>query len=506
MAKKTMIFKDGFTIKKAGDGSTVIEGWANKSVVDRGGDLINKDAWNLDNYKKSGIMLFNHDRDKPIGKMLDVRATDQGLWIKGQISKSADPFVSYIRDMVNEGILNAFSVGFDAKDEAKNQDGINEIKAAELYEVSVVTLPMNQDSLFGLSSKSLAGMEYKDVKRKVLRQKGAWLAATLQDSIYKILEAGKLDRADLEKNLADKAGIDAGQLSKILAGQVTPVPENVLAAFAEVLNLDAAALKKLDAGDVKVEANEPDAAADNADTPPPPPAPAKKDAAPAVGIIAIQIPKDAVDSADAAAAWAKDNGWAAEKVEETDNAYIVYQDDPSLYGDGTAMDLGDGVTALVGLKKSAEVDPSQGDQTTTDTPKPEVVDKKDACSDCIKKWVPQLISEGKDQDQAVAIAASKCGCSQKSAIPGGADGAPAVDQNPMYQQAQQTNVLLGAMIEVLKGISTKLDGLITEEGNEVPPAPAPDQTEPPVDAGIAKMLEVAKLRLDDIKQQLSRCI
>ena len=45
----------------------LIEGWANKAVVDRGGDMIPKDAWDLKNYSKNPIILFSHDKNQPIG-------------------------------------------------------------------------------------------------------------------------------------------------------------------------------------------------------------------------------------------------------------------------------------------------------------------------------------------------------------------------------------------------------------------------------------------------------
>jgi HK97 family phage prohead protease len=127
-----------------------IEGWANKAVVDRGNDLIPKSAWQLENFKKNSIILFNHDKNKPIGRAIAVEARDEGLYIKARISGSADPEISKIRDLIAEGVLNAFSVGFDSIDEAKSVDGHNEIRAAELFECSVVSLPMNQDSLFSL--------------------------------------------------------------------------------------------------------------------------------------------------------------------------------------------------------------------------------------------------------------------------------------------------------------------------------------------------------------------
>jgi HK97 family phage prohead protease len=142
----------------------IIEGWANKAVVDRGGDLIKKEAWNLDNFHKNAMILYNHDRDKPIGKALAVEAKDDGLYIKARISGSSDPEITKIRDLIKEGILNTFSVGFDCKRQEKSADGVTEIKEAELFEVSVVTLPMNQDSTFSVAKKlddvRTAAMDY----------------------------------------------------------------------------------------------------------------------------------------------------------------------------------------------------------------------------------------------------------------------------------------------------------------------------------------------------------
>lgn len=136
-----------FKAQDSGKG-VVIEGWANKAVIDRGGDIIPKSAWNVENFKKNSIILFNHDKNFPIGKAVAIEARDEGLYVKAKISGSADPGISRIRDLIKEGVLNAFSVGFDSTDEIKSADGYNEIKAAELFEISVVSIPMNQDSLF----------------------------------------------------------------------------------------------------------------------------------------------------------------------------------------------------------------------------------------------------------------------------------------------------------------------------------------------------------------------
>ncbi len=225
---------------------TIIEGWANKAVVDRGKDYIGQKAWNLVNYEKNPVILFNHDKEKPIGRALGVEATEEGLYIKAKISKSKDPMVSYVRDMIKEGILNAFSVGFDAKEEGKDSAGINEIKQAELYEVSVVSLPMNQDSIFTLTTKDLKKMKtYKDARKLVMATKGAEVAAGLLEAI----DAKKGDAAAICELVAETSGSSLEDVKAALAGDLTPVPEKILAAFAATLELKLEDLQALDSAE-----------------------------------------------------------------------------------------------------------------------------------------------------------------------------------------------------------------------------------------------------------------
>jgi HK97 family phage prohead protease len=229
-----------FTIKEvASEGAdTVIEGWANKAVVDRGMDYIGKSAWNLKNFEKNPIILFNHDKDKPIGKALGVQATDEGLYIKARISKSKDPMVSYVRDMIKEGILNAFSVGFDAGEEVKSIDGVNQITKAELYEVSVVSMPMNQDSLFSLTSKDLKVGSYKEAREIVLKALGADCAA----SVHSGLEEKGIDKEGACEEVAKACDVPVEEVMKALSGEVKPMPENMVKEFEKILGMEPGSL------------------------------------------------------------------------------------------------------------------------------------------------------------------------------------------------------------------------------------------------------------------------
>ena len=140
------------------DGGVDIKGSASTNALDRAGDIIEADAWTkggLENYKGNPIILFNHNYDKPIGRAKDLQVTENGLEISAKISKAAGDVTQLIKD----GVLGAFSVGFKVKDAdyMTETDGYK-IKDAELFEVSVVSIPCNQGATFGLS-KSFDSME-----------------------------------------------------------------------------------------------------------------------------------------------------------------------------------------------------------------------------------------------------------------------------------------------------------------------------------------------------------
>ena len=148
------------------DGSVSITGMASTKDFDRAGDSIVPEAWakgGLSNFEKNPIILFNHDYNKPIGRATGLKVTGDGLEMKAKISKSAPDSVA---QLVKEGILGAFSVGFRIKDAdyLEETDGLK-IKDAELFEVSVVSVPCNQAATFSLAKSFDSAKEYEDFKK-----------------------------------------------------------------------------------------------------------------------------------------------------------------------------------------------------------------------------------------------------------------------------------------------------------------------------------------------------
>ena len=162
------------TLGEDKDGSVNIRGLASTNSLDRAGDVINHDAWTksggLNGFKQNPVILFNHNYDRPIGRATSMEVSKEGLELGAKISKSAGE----VKDLIKDGVLGAFSVGFRVKDAEYNEetDGF-EIKDAELFEVSVVSVPANQTAMFSLAKSFDSMKEYQEFKNLFINNKEA---------------------------------------------------------------------------------------------------------------------------------------------------------------------------------------------------------------------------------------------------------------------------------------------------------------------------------------------
>ena len=164
------------------DGGLDIKGSASTNAVDRAGDIIEHDAWTkggLENFKNNPVILFNHNYDRPIGRAKELSVGENGLDITARISKSANE----IKDLIKDGVLGAFSVGFKVKDaEYMTETDGYKIKDAELFEVSVVSVPCNQNAVFSIA-KSFDNMEeYNKFKQDFIQTNSIGADAKIEQS------------------------------------------------------------------------------------------------------------------------------------------------------------------------------------------------------------------------------------------------------------------------------------------------------------------------------------
>jgi HK97 family phage prohead protease/HK97 family phage major capsid protein len=206
---KVLYLNSTFTTKSADteDESIFIEGYANTTDIDRSGDVILSAAWSagIENYLKNPIFLAYHDHDHPIGRLDEYKIDAKGLWVRAKISPAAGDVYKLIKD----GVLTAFSVGFRVKD--ASYDPLNDIffiKEVELMEISVVSVPCNQESLFSLAKAFDSEVEFNSFKSQYVSE------ATLdKDQEAKDLSNNKKGILDMDPKelqaMLDKAATDA---------------------------------------------------------------------------------------------------------------------------------------------------------------------------------------------------------------------------------------------------------------------------------------------------------
>jgi len=146
-----------------------IAGYANTIVKDRAGDIVTAEAWakGVNNFLRNPVMLYQHKHDCPIGRFDQVKVDKKGIYVEGTVSDAAEKNHG-VQTLIKDGALKSFSVGFRVKDGKYNrEDDSMLITDVELLEISVVSVPCNQDSLFSIRKSFDNEDEYNEFKKSL---------------------------------------------------------------------------------------------------------------------------------------------------------------------------------------------------------------------------------------------------------------------------------------------------------------------------------------------------
>jgi HK97 family phage prohead protease len=114
--------------------------------IDLYGDIIETKAFSksLVGRKFPVAMLHQHKPSEVIGKWTSITEDDYGLYVVGELTPGHS-IADNVKASLLHGAMNGMSIGFDIVDhEEKNGNRI--IKSIDLWEISVVTFPANQES------------------------------------------------------------------------------------------------------------------------------------------------------------------------------------------------------------------------------------------------------------------------------------------------------------------------------------------------------------------------
>ncbi len=156
---KTADFK--FQLKKVSDDGT-FEGYAAVfDNVDYGGDIIAPGAFaeTIAEIEKSGrklVMLWQHNADQPIGVFDKVVEDSKGLFVQGRLLLEVEKAAEALA-LLKGGAISGLSIGYGCDVyEMDTETWVRTLKQVSLWEVSLVTFPMNDEARVDAVKKRIA--------------------------------------------------------------------------------------------------------------------------------------------------------------------------------------------------------------------------------------------------------------------------------------------------------------------------------------------------------------
>lgn len=131
---------------------------ASDETVDRYGDVISSEGWQLKHFAKNGPFLWAHDHEAPIGEIKKVEVVGKRLLATARFaSEGVSDLADKLWRLVQDKVLRAFSVGFTVGNvRGKDYEPIYDDEemvtgyrylTPELLEISLVSVPANPNAL-----------------------------------------------------------------------------------------------------------------------------------------------------------------------------------------------------------------------------------------------------------------------------------------------------------------------------------------------------------------------
>lgn len=131
-------FKASVSVDDAG----MITGLASPfGTPDRIGDIVVKGAFA--SARPPLPMLFAHDSSDPVGAWTEIHEADDGLRVTGQLLIDEVARAREVRALVKSGAVGGLSIGFSTKSATPRKGGGRMLKALDLVEISLVSIPMH---------------------------------------------------------------------------------------------------------------------------------------------------------------------------------------------------------------------------------------------------------------------------------------------------------------------------------------------------------------------------
>lgn len=163
------IFQREAILQKAADKPNTYRFLASSEKEDSYGDVVSQKGIDLTRFKSNPIILYQHNADEPIGRAVSTKLGDKGLEVDIELApQGISEKIDTIRGLIEAKILKAVSIGFSPieyepiRDKDNQFTGYKFIKSL-LHEISVVSIPANDEALAIAKSFHLPQREYSEL-------------------------------------------------------------------------------------------------------------------------------------------------------------------------------------------------------------------------------------------------------------------------------------------------------------------------------------------------------
>lgn len=139
-------------INKLDDEKGIFEGYGNvfnvvdhhRHIVEPGAFLKSLNRWN--NKGRFPALLWQHDTEKPIGIYEHMAEDEHGLQVRGRLLVDEVPLAREAWALLKAGAIGGLSIGYNTVQAEHDNNRILHIKEIDLWEVSLVTFPANEEA------------------------------------------------------------------------------------------------------------------------------------------------------------------------------------------------------------------------------------------------------------------------------------------------------------------------------------------------------------------------
>ena len=188
----TMLFKSSplGDLIDADEKSGVVKGYGSIfGNIDSDGDVIRRGAYNK-TIKENGYRvkyLYQHDMNKPLGKMLNLYEDEKGLVFEASIPKTQ--LGKDVIELMKAGVITENSVGI-LPIQKEHKDNYRELTECKLFEISAVTLAANDQAMItdvkGSIDKNQLFERFDKLSKVINKQISDELGYAIESEILKL--------------------------------------------------------------------------------------------------------------------------------------------------------------------------------------------------------------------------------------------------------------------------------------------------------------------------------